>query len=40
MPKLYPGGFREDVVRVARHREPGQHIKEIAADLGITSRVR
>jgi hypothetical protein len=25
-PKPYPKGFRDDVVRVARNREPGQHL--------------
>jgi len=36
MPKPYPGEFREDVIRVARSREPGVRIKDIAADFGIT----
>ena len=36
MPKPYPREFREDVVRVARNREPGQQIKQIAADFGIS----
>ena len=36
MPKPYPKEFREDVVRVARSREPGVRIKDIAADFGIT----
>ena len=35
MPKPYPKEFREDVVRVARNREPGVTIKQIAADFGI-----
>lgn len=35
MPKPYPKEFRDDVVRVARDREPGQTIKQIAADFGI-----
>lgn len=35
MPKPYPKEFREDVVNVARGREPGQTIKQIAADFGI-----
>ncbi|WP_050813606.1 IS3 family transposase [Citricoccus sp. CH26A] len=35
MPKPYPREFRDDVVRVARNREPGQTIKQIAADFGI-----
>lgn len=36
MPKPYPKEFRDDVVRVARNREPGQQIKQIAADFGIS----
>lgn len=36
MPKPYPKEFREDVVRVARNREPGVHLKQIAADFGIS----
>jgi transposase len=36
MPKPYPKEFREDVIRVARGREPGVRIKDIAADFGIT----
>lgn len=32
---LYPKEFREDVVNVARPREPGQTIKQIAADFGV-----
>jgi len=36
MPKPYPREFREDVIRVARSREPGVRIKDIAADFGIT----
>ena len=35
MPKPYPREFRDDVVRVARNREPGQSLKQIAADFGI-----
>ena len=35
MPKPYPKEFRDDVVNVARSREPGQTIKQIAADFGI-----
>ena len=35
MPKPYPQGFREDVVRVARRREPGVTLDQIAADFGI-----
>lgn len=36
MPKPYPKEFRGDVVRVARNREPGVHLKQIAADFGIS----
>lgn len=36
MPGRYPREFREDVVRVARSREPGQQLRQIAADFGIS----
>jgi len=36
MPKPYPKEFREEVVRVARKREPGVRIKDVAHDFGIT----
>ena len=36
MPKPYPQEFRDDVVRVARNREPGTHLKQIAADFEIS----
>lgn len=36
MPKPYPREFRDDVVRVARSREPGQRLRQIAADFGIS----
>jgi transposase len=36
MPKPYPKEFRDDVVRVARNREPGVRIKDVAHDFGIT----
>lgn len=36
MPKPYPKEFLEDVVRVARNPEPGVHLKQIAADVGIS----
>jgi transposase len=36
VPKPYPKEFRDDVVRVARSREPGQLLKTIAADFGIS----
>jgi len=33
--KPYPKEFRDDVVRVARNREPGVELSQIAKDLGI-----
>ena len=33
VPKPYPKECRDDVVRVARNREPGVHLKQIAADF-------
>ena len=35
MPRPYPREFREDVVRVARNREDGVTIEQIATDFGI-----
>ena len=35
MPKPYPQEFRDDFVRVARHREPGVTLEVIADDFGI-----
>ncbi|WP_116410243.1 IS3 family transposase [Subtercola boreus] len=35
MPKPYPREFRDDVVRVARNREPGVTIERIAKDFGV-----
>ncbi|WBO66292.1 IS3 family transposase [Streptomyces camelliae] len=35
MPKPYPKEFRKDVVRVARNREPGVTLEQIAADFGV-----
>jgi transposase len=35
VPKPHPQEFRDDVVNVARNREPGQTIKQIASDFGI-----
>ena len=35
VPKPFPKEFREDVVRVARNRESGQSLKQIATDFGI-----
>jgi len=36
MPRPYPKEFREDVIRVARGREPGVNLKDVAADFGIS----
>ena len=36
MPKPYPREFRDDVIRVARNREPDVHLKTVAADFGIS----
>ncbi len=33
--KPYPNEFREDVVRVARNREPGVGLDQIAKDFGV-----
>src|SRR3954467_1546974 len=35
VPKPFPKEFRDDVVAVARNREAGQSLKQIAADFGI-----
>ncbi|UAK33199.1 hypothetical protein K8O92_04180 [Nocardia asteroides] len=35
-PKPYPKEFRDDVVRVARNREPGQKLEQITADFSIS----
>ncbi len=35
MPRPFPAEFREDVVRVARNREPGVTLSQIAKDFGI-----
>ena len=35
MPKPYLREFREDVVRVARGREPGVTLEQIASDFGV-----
>jgi transposase-like protein len=35
VPEPYPQEFRDDVVRVARNREAGVTIKQIAADFGV-----
>jgi transposase len=36
MAKHYPQEFREDVVAVARRREPGVTLKQIAEDFGVS----
>ena len=36
VPQPYSKQFRDGVVNVARNREPGQHLKQIAADFGIS----
>ena len=36
MPKPYPREFREDVIRVARRREPGVRLRDVAADFVIS----
>jgi transposase-like protein len=33
--KPYPKEFRDDVVRVARNREPGVELSQIAKDFGV-----
>jgi transposase len=35
VPRPYPQEFREDVVRVARNREDGVTIEQIATDFGV-----
>ena len=35
MPRPYPCEFRDDVVRVARNRDDGVTIEQIAADFGV-----
>ena len=35
MPKPYPKEFRQNVIEVARAREAGTTLKEIAKDFGI-----
>jgi transposase-like protein len=36
MPRPHPREFREDVIRVARGREPGTRLADIAKDFGIS----
>jgi transposase len=35
VPKPYPREFRDDVVRVARRRDPGVTLEQIATDFGV-----
>ena len=35
MPKPYPKEFRDDVVRVARRRDPGVTLEQVASDFGV-----
>ena len=35
VPKPYPREFRDDVVRIARSREPGVTVEQIAKDFGV-----
>ncbi|MEV6060882.1 transposase [Nocardia asteroides] len=35
MPKPYPKEFRDDVVRVARNRDDGVTLEQVAADFGV-----
>jgi len=36
MPTPYPKEFRDDVIAVARRRDPGVPLRRIAADFGIS----
>lgn len=36
MPRPYPKEFRDDVIRVARDRDPDVRLADIAADFGIS----
>jgi len=36
MPRRYPQEFREDVIGVARDRDPDVRLKDVAADFGIS----
>ncbi|HNI35452.1 MAG TPA: hypothetical protein PLV93_08630 [Microthrixaceae bacterium] len=39
MSRPHPKEFREDVIRVARDRDPDARLKDVAADVGISDRV-
>ena len=36
VPRPFPKEFREDVIRVARNREPGVTIAQVAKDFGVS----
>jgi len=36
MPNAFPQEFRDDVVRVARNRDPGVTLSQVARDFGIS----
>ena len=36
VPRPFPKEFRDDVIRVARNREPGVTIKQVATDFGVS----
>jgi len=36
VPKPFPQEFRDDVVRVARGRDPGTTLRQVAEDFGIS----
>lgn len=38
MPGKYPQEFREDVVAVARRREPGVTLSQVAKDFGVSDQ--
>ena len=38
MPKPYPKESRDEVVAVARRRDPKSTLRQIATDIGIASR--
>ena len=40
VPAPYPQEFRDDVVRVASNREPGQRLSQFAKDFGISESCR
>ena len=40
MPKPFPREFRDDVVAVARRREAGVTLKQVATDFGISETCR